>query len=200
MKRFFTVIVAAALTASLLAACGRKTETTPSAEPVPTETETAAEESTTEEESSSAGQTIQEGYYMLQGTITAVEEDKSAFTLQADDGERYEIAMKEIGDADVEPEKDTHVAIACIGRENGERIMVVMLPEQEEWTINTVTGVTTANAMSSFTITTEDGRELSFRKNNCPVEDGALQNDSGDQVTVTYVESQGSNVPIEVTK
>ena len=58
---------------------------------------------------------------------------------------------------------------------------MVALPEQEEWTIMTETGTTTANAMSSFSMETEDGRELSFVKDNCPMEEGALAGDSGDQ-------------------
>ena len=76
--------------------------------------------------------------------------------------------------------------------------LVVALPEQEEWTITTETGTTTANAMSTFSMKTEDGRELSFMKANCPIEEGALAADSGDAVEVTYVASQGINFPIEI--
>ena len=36
---------------------------------------------------------------------------------------------------------------------------------------------------SSFTIKTDDGQELSFLKDNCPIEEGALAGDSGDKVT-----------------
>ena len=74
------------------------------------------------------------------------------------------------------------------------------LPEQEEWTISTEEGITTANAMSSFAMKTADGRELSFLKDNCPIEDGALSEDSGDPVRVTYVTSEGMNFPVEIEK
>ena len=76
--------------------------------------------------------------------------------------------------------------------------LVVALPEQEEWSILTEKGTTTANAMSSFTMKTDDGQELSFLKDNCPIEDGALAGDSGDKVSVTYVNSQGVNYPVEI--
>ena len=78
--------------------------------------------------------------------------------------------------------------------------LVVALPEQEEWTISTEEGITTANAMSSFAMKTADGRELSFLKDNCPIEDGALSEDSGDPVRVTYVTSEGMNFPVEIEK
>lgn len=45
---------------------------------------------------------------------------------------------------------------------------------------------------------TDDGQELSFLKDNCPIEEGALAGDSGDKVTVTYVNSQGVNYPVEI--
>ena len=107
---------------------------------------------------------------------------------------------------EVELAEETQIAIAYIGEVLGgpeaaaleDVILVVALPEQEEWTIMTETGTTTANAMSTFSMKTEDGRELSFMKDNCPMEEGALVGDSGDQVEVTYVASQGMNFPVEI--
>lgn len=78
--------------------------------------------------------------------------------------------------------------------------LVILLPEQEEWSVASVTGTTVSNAMSSFVVKTEDGTEISFMKDNCPIEDGALAADSGDVVEVAYVESQGINYPLEVRK
>ena len=102
---------------------------------------------------------------------------------------------------EVDIKEDVHIAIAYIGEPLGELkdvILVVALPEQEEWSILTEKGVTTANAMSSFSMKTDDGQELSFLKDNCPIEDGALAGDSGDKVRVTYVNSQGVNYPVEI--
>ncbi len=201
MKRFFRMAAAAALSLTVLAGCARKTTdvTEPAAEETTGEAATETAEPSSAEETTEAAQ--EQKYYMLQGVITSVESDGGAFTLQADDGSSYDIAMTDIRDAEVEVAPEAHVAIACIGEEGSDSsIMVVMLPEQEEWSILTVSGVTEANAMSSFMLAAEDGRRLSFLKDNCPVEEGALQNDSGDSITVTYVESQGTNFPIEITK
>ena len=102
---------------------------------------------------------------------------------------------------EVEIEEDVQIAIAYIGEPLGsleDVTLVVALPEQEEWSILTEDGTTTANAMSSFTIKTDDGQELSFLKDNCPIEEGVLAGDSGDKVTVTYVNSQGVNYPVEI--
>ena len=142
-----------------------------------------------------------EVYHMLQGTVTKVTEDGAVFTLQADDGRDYDISQSDIRDVEVEIEEDVQIAIAYIGEPLGsleDVTLVVALPEQEEWSILTEKGTTTANAMSSFTIKTDDGQELSFLKDNCPIEEGALAGDSGDKVTVTYVNSQGVNYPVEI--
>lgn len=142
-----------------------------------------------------------EVYHMLQGTVTKVTADGSVFTLQADDGKDYDISQSNIRDVEVEIEEDVQIAIAYIGEPLGsleDVTLVVALPEQEEWSILTEDGTTTANAMSSFTIKTDDGQELSFLKDNCPIEEGALAGDSGDKVTVTYVNSQGVNYPVEI--
>ena len=77
---------------------------------------------------------------------------------------------------------------------------MVALPEQEEWTVYQETGTTMFNAMSSFTVKTDDNRELSLLKDNCPMEEGALTKDSGDRVMVAYVTSGGTNYPVEVRK
>ena len=140
---------------------------------------------------------------MLQGTVTKVTADGSVFTLQADDGKDYDISQSAIRDVEVEIEEDVQIAIAYIGEPLGsleDVTLVVALPEQEEWSILTEDGTTTANAMSSFTIKTDDGQELSFLKDNCPIEDGALSEDSGDPVRVTYVTSEGMNFPVEIEK
>ena len=116
------------------------------------------------------------------------------------------MALTDIREGEEEREVDTRIAIDYIGEALGgpeaaaleDVTLVVAMPEQEEWTITTETGTTTANAMSSLSVETEDGRELSFVKDNCPIEEGALAGDSGDKVEVTYVSSQGMNFPVEI--
>lgn len=209
MKRPSLMIAAAVIAASVAlgTACTKK----PVAEPVESSTEqTTAQETEKPKETTAKAQesTAQEPeqkemHHMLQGTVTKVTGDGSVFTLQADDGKNYDIKQSEIRDVEVDIAEDVQVAIAYIGEPLGKLedvTLVVALPEQEEWSILTEKGSTTANAMSSFTIETDDGQELSFLKDNCPIEDGALGADSGDRVAVTYVNSQGVNYPVEIKK
>ena len=195
MKRHSLIIAAAAIavSAALATACTRK--------PAVETAETVTTQSAGEEETTQAQPEQKEMHHMLQGTVTKVTGDGSVFTLQADDGKDYDIRQSEIRDVEVDIKEDVHIAIAYIGEPLGELkdvILVVALPEQEEWSILTEKGVTTANAMSSFSMKTDDGQELSFLKDNCPIEDGALAGDSGDKVRVTYVNSQGVNYPVEI--
>ena len=143
---------------------------------------------------------------MLRGTVTEESQDGSRFSLLADTGVTYEISLDQIRDVEEEIEPEVQIAIAYIGeelesQEDLEQVdLVVVFPEQEEWTICQETGTTLFNAMSSFTLKTDQGHELQLLKDNCPIEDGALSQDSGDRVTVIYVTSQGLNFPIEILK
>ena len=207
MKKHSLMITAAALAAAMVlgTGCAKK----PAVETSETVTSQASAEETTKapETTAKAPETTEQAaeakevYHMLQGTVTKVTADGSVFTLQADDGKDYDISQSDIRDVEVEIEEDVQIAIAYIGEPLGsleDVTLVVALPEQEEWSILTEKGTTTANAMSSFTIKTDDGQELSFLKDNCPIEEGALASDSGDKVTVTYVNSQGVNYPVEI--
>ena len=207
MKKHSLMITAAALAAAMVlgTGCAKK----PAVETSETVTSQASAEETTKapETTAKAPETTEQAaeakevYHMLQGTITKVTADGSVFTLQADDGKDYDISQSDIRDVEVEIEEDVQIAIAYIGEPLGsleDVTLVVALPEQEEWSILTEDGTTTANAMSSFTIKTDDGQELSFLKDNCPIEEGALAGVSGDKVTVTYVNSQGVNYPVEI--
>lgn len=209
MKRHSLIITAAVLAAAMVlgTACAKKPaaetgETVTSQASVP-ETTKAMETTVPQSETTKPAQDpdTKEVYHMLQGTVTKVTGDGSVFTVQADDGKDYDIRQSEIRDVEVDIAEDVHIAIAYIGEPLGkveDVTLVVALPEQEEWSILTEKGTTTANAMSSFTMKTDDGQELSFLKDNCPIEEGALAGDSGDKVSVTYVNSQGVNYPVEI--
>ena len=207
MKRHSLMITAAALAAAMVlgTGCAKK----PAVETSETVTSQASAEETTKapETTAKAPETTEQAaeakevYHMLQGTVTKVTEDGAVFTLQADDGRDYDISQSDIRDVEVEIVEGVQIAIAYIGEPLGrpeDVTLVVALPEQEEWSILTEKGTTTANAMSSFTMETDDGQELSFLKDNCPIEDRALAGDSGDKLSVTYVNSQGVNYPVEI--
>lgn len=194
----------------MMSACGKKPDT-PADTTVPaqteSQTETSAEGTSSPEETSSETQvpedTESSKFYMLQGTITKTEKDGSAFTLLADDGKEYKIALSDIHDVETEIEKNTQIAIACMKDPSGDpekNTYICVFPEQEEWTISTDEGITTSNAMSTFMIQTTDGREIGFIKDNCPSDEDALTSDSGDSVIVTYVTSDNANFPLEIRK
>lgn len=194
----------------MISACGKKTDA-PADTTVPaqteSQTETSAEGTSRPEETSSETQvpedTESSKFYMLQGTITKTEKDGSAFTLLADDGKEYKIALSDIHDVETEIEKNTQIAIACMKDPSGDpekSTYICAFPEQEEWTISTDEGITTSNAMSTFMIQTTDGREIGFIKDNCPSDEDALTSDSGDSVIVTYVTSDNANFPLEIRK
>ena len=194
----------------MMSACGKKPDT-PADTTVPaqteSQTETSAEGTSSPEETSSETQvpedTESSKFYMLQGTITKTEKDGSAFTLLADDGKEYKIALSDIHDVETEIEKNTQIAIACMKDPSGDpekNTYICVFPEQEEWTISTDEGITTSNALSTFMIQTTDGREIGFIKDNCPSDEDALTSDSGDSVIVTYVTSDNANFPLEIRK
>ena len=215
MRRSWIITVSAIMAAVVLAAgCSRKPEE-PTTTPAPTtaapttEEATKTESETTEESTEASGEAVDlsNRYHMLQGTVVKTTDDGAVFTLRADDGKNYDISISQIRDVETEIEEDGQIAIAYIGKEigkDGAKIadadLVVALPEQEEWTIYRETGTTMFNAMSSFTVKTDDNRELALLKDNCPMEEGALTKDSGDRVMVAYVTSGGTNFPIEVRK
>ena len=192
----------------MMSACGKK-PAAPADTTAPTQTESTAEPSTEETTAEAPSETqVPEGtesskFFMLQGTITKAEKDGSAFTLLADDGNEYTIALSDIRDVETEIEKNIQIAIACMKDASGDpekAAYIVAFPEQEEWTISTDEGITTSNAMSTFMIQTSDGREIGFIKDNCPSDENALTSDSGDSVIVTYVTSDNANFPLEIRK
>lgn len=215
MKRRSWMIATAAVLAAVLLAAGCSKKPAAETEPSATETteaqttEAATEPETTEASTEADGEAVDltNRYHMLQGTVVKTTEDGSVFTLQADDGQNYDLKLAQIRDVEVEIQEDVQIAIAYIGKEIGkggvkpeDTDLVVALPEQEEWTVYQETGTTMFNAMSSFTVKTDDNRELSLLKDNCPMEEGALTKDSGDRVMVAYVTSGGTNYPVEVRK
>ncbi|MCB7318860.1 hypothetical protein [Lacrimispora sp. 210928-DFI.3.58] len=204
-KHPYRIAAAIAAAVVLAAGCGKKTgteatEPTTAAQAESSVTETTKAAEPTEPVDSSEEQLGETAYYMLQGTVKEVAEDGLSFELAADDGETYKLKLSDIRDVETDIEKDKQIAIACVTEtgDHKDAVMVVALPEQEEWSFEEVSGETTANAMSTFTLKTEGGQELSFMKDNCPIEEGALNRDSGDQVRVTYISALNSNFPIMV--
>ena len=222
-RHVYDLVILLAAGTIMMSACGKKPDA-PADTTAPTQTESqteaSAEETTKPDETPSETQvpedtestkfymlqgtvTKSSKFFMLQGTITKAEKDGSAFTLLADDGNEYTIALSDIRDVETEIEKNIQIAIACMKDASGDpekAAYIVAFPEQEEWTISTDEGITTSNAMSTFMIQTSDGKEIGFIKDNCPSDENALTSDSGDSVIVTYVTSDNANFPLEIRK
>ncbi len=200
------VLTATVIMAVVLAACGgnQSAETTAAPE---TEAQTTAEatEADAEEETEAVIQTEEAAgqiFDMLQGVVQDLSDDGSSFSFLCDDGVTREISVSDIGDVEVDLADGVQIAIGCIGKITDDLsgvTLVVALPEQEEWTIKTSTGVTTNNAMSAFGIDADDsGDNIQFLKDNCPIVDHALSQDEGDYITVTYVISAEGNFPLMI--
>ena len=214
MRKYLWIGIAALCLMTTAVGCGKKTQTEQTETTVQETTEPEQTEETTEETTKEATEEADKGeptaaadrYHMLQGTVTELSQDGGEFTLLADTGDTYEISLSSLRDVEAELEAEAQIAIAYIGweltgPEDLEKVeLIVAFPEQEEWTICQETGTTLFNAMSSFTMKTDEGHELQLLKDNCPIEEGALSQDSGDRITVVYVTSQGMNFPIEVQK
>ena len=91
----------------MMSACGKK-PAAPADTTAPAQTESTAEPSTEETTAETPSETqVPEDtesskFFMLQGTITKAEKDGSAFTLLADDGNEYTIALSDIRDVETE--------------------------------------------------------------------------------------------------
>ena len=53
--------------------------------------------------------------------------------------------------------------------------------------------------MSTFTLITGSGEDITFIKDNCRIEDGAMSTDSGDSVVVYYADGgELGNYPLRI--
>ena len=177
MKKHSLMITAAALAAAMVlgTGCAKK----PAVETSETVTSQASAEETTKapETTAKAPETTEQAaeakevYHMLQGTVTKVTADGRCSPFRRTTARTMISASPTSGTWRWRLRRMCRLAIAYIGEPLGspeDVTLVVALPEQEEWSILTEKGTTTANAMSSFTMETDDGQELSFLKDNCP--------------------------------
>ena len=118
-RHVYDLVILLAAGTIMMSACGKKPDA-PADTTAPTQTESqteaSAEETTKPDETPSETQVPEDTestkFYMLQGTVTKAEKDGSAFTLLADDGNEYTIALSDIRDVETEIEKNIQIAIA----------------------------------------------------------------------------------------
>lgn len=107
----------------------------------------------------------------------------------------------EIGDVEVDMTSGIDVVVLFNGdviNDSENVIFIAVLPDGN-YTVQKATGNVTDNMMSTFTLTTSDGSELHFIKDNCRMDDGALDLDIGHEVTVYYAQSLDiGNYPLRI--
>ena len=147
------------------------------------------------------------GYFgIMHALILDIHNDSGStvYKLQdkADPENAWAVSAIEFADIEDEAEIGNEVSILFQGNiiEDPENVrFLVMLPDGD-YSIKKITGSTTANMMSTFTVQTSSG-EIVFNKDNCRIEDGAMQDDSGEKVAVYYADcGELGNYPFKVYK
>ena len=182
--------------------------------------ETAGTEGETSSASSLEGETYPEtvaadginedgsGFFgIMHAVLSGVVQEKDGMTVytfqdKLDPDNSWAIPGIELGDVLVDPEKGTETAILFQGdiiNDADSVDFIAMLPEGE-YEIKRAEGVTMHNSMSTFSLRDASGAEIIFLKDNCNVEEGSLENDSGDSIIVYYAESSadGSCYPFRI--
>ena len=182
--------------------------------------ETAGTEGETSSASSLEGETYPEtvaadginedgsGFFgIMHAVLSGVVQEKDGMTVytfqdKLDPDNSWAIPGIELGDVLVDPEKGTETAILFQGdiiNDADSVDFIAMLPEGE-YEIKRAEGVTMHNSMSTFSLRDASGAEIVFLKDNCNVEEGSLENDSGDSIIVYYAESSadGSCYPFRI--
>ena len=146
---------------------------------------------------------------VMHAKITGVQDDSAngtkLYTLQdvSDPANAWAISETDIGDIEADMTPGASVTFLFHGDIVGdsENVRFIAAVPDGAYTIRRAEGETTQNMMSTFAVRTGNGSELVFLKDNCEIEEGAMQNDSGDAVVVYYAESaDGVNYPLKVYK
>ncbi len=214
MKR--TWIVAAAVCAAvILSACGKSAKNTEST--ANTVTESTVSESGNQESSASVSEEAPgktEEFKILTGKVTKVADTLDSMTMVNDGTETTFDLSNVVVETSYALEPDVEVSVIykgeISGRDTSNAKIILVLDSQKSMKVQEAAGSVTDQAMSSFTIKTEDGTELGFLKDNCEgLESGVLgkaaddSNGSGAMVKVTYVTvsydaDSKSNFPLKV--
>lgn len=113
----------------------------------------------------------------------------------------WSVTGLEIGDIEADMTPGADVAVLFHGdviRDADNIEFIAVLPDGD-YVLKQAEGTTLSNTMSSFVIETEDGRTLSFLKDNCSIENDAMKSDSGDRIKVYYADGgELGNFPLSV--
>lgn len=205
-----TLIAALVLCAALVfTACGKKASQTQN---TGTTAETKSTETTAQVSTEAPGNTGE--FKILTGKVVSVTDNMKGITIENGSAQ----TVLNLNDAAVETsyalDQGVEVSVVYKGEISGTDAknaqILLVLDAQENMKTLEATGTVADQAMSTFTIQTEDGKELSFMKNNAEGLDtdvlGTADDDSNGSkakvkvtyVSVTYDAGSISNYPLKV--
>lgn len=205
---------------SLASGCGSKAEqettaasalaeeTMTAAETAETETETEAETAETYPGTLAAAEGEEQAYFgVMYASVLDLWQDGEGvniYSLQdSNDPENiWTVSGLDIGLVDTELEKGSQAAFLFSGdmARDPEQVVLVAAVPYTAYRLGRAEGTTDNNMMSTFSIRTDSGEQISFLKDGCRIEEGAMSRNEGDRVIVYYAYSQENAVyyPLEV--
>jgi hypothetical protein len=123
------------------------------------------------------------------------------FSDKKDPDNGWSFSGLEIRDIEAELETGADVCVLFSGdiTGDGENVEFIAVLPDGEYTMRRIEGETVSNLMSTFTVLTDGGEEITFLKDNCMVDENALSSDSGDHVIVYYADGgELGNFPARV--
>lgn len=124
-----------------------------------------------------------------------------SFRDKSDPENVWSVTELEIGAIEAEISEGADVALLFHGdviRDSENIEFIAVLPDGS-YTLKRTEGITLSNTMSTFTLITGSGEDITFIKDNCRIEDGAMSTDSGDSVVVYYADGgELGNYPLRI--
>lgn len=200
------VVCIALLACLLLSACGREEEA-----PEASGEETAAvydgreypgtmSLDKSEEQSGSLGIM----YATVMDVAEGSKESQTVYTVKdhQDPDNAWSFSALEIGHVAAEMKTGQEIALLFFGDivNEAEELQFIAAVPAGNYTIKKASGVTVSNTIMSFVIRTGLGKELEFIKDNCYIESGAMDGESGGEITVYYADGGSELYPMRVYK
>ena len=150
---------------------------------------------------SADGQETEQHYGVMYANVADVRSDESGasvYSLQdLNDPENiWTLSDLDIGSILADMEKGSRAAFLFSGdmENNADSVSFIAAVPYGDYRIAQAEGVTLNNTMSTFTLRTDSGEELSFLKDNCKMEPDSLTKSEGDRILVYY--AQGGQEPV----
>ena len=173
-------------------------------------TEEAAENTKSAEDQESEGAqkaADKQQYGVMYANVADVQNDEkgtAVYRLQdLNDPENiWTLNASDIGDIAADLEKGSQAAFLFSGdmEHDTDNVSFIAAVPYETYRLGQTEGMTLNNTMSTFTLKTNGGEELTFLKDNCKMEPGSLTKSEGDRILVYYAYGEQDQVyyPLEI--